>query len=398
MRDRPEQILRIACLTLAALVVLQLVRAGFQASQLAGAKIPAVPTLDTNTNSTAGPASELKTQSTNLAAAKINKSGPTNSVAGQKTGETNSVSTNAVTQTAGGTNSVSTNSVADRIAPGTNSASTNSEAAQATLGTNSISTNPEPVQIAGGTNSVSTNAVAQITGATNSAQTNSEVAQSGSGTNSVSTNSEVAQVTGATNSVATNAVAPVAAGTNSISTNSEAMRIVGGTNLLSTNVIAQTATNKNPVAGTNSVAAATTNSSGRQLPPSRAGMPGMPGQPGSAPKLSPEIQARVDKIVSSEIFAPVMHPLPMGLLGIAGDTAFLRSATGQTGLVKPGDSLGDLKLLQIGINRVVVEQDGQKKELTIFNGFGSGSLLTNQDDTTNENIQLHKRAGSPGTN
>ena len=190
----------------------------------------------------------------------------------------------------------------------------------------------------------------------------------------------------------------IAGGTNSVWTNSETAKIAGGTNSISTNVMAQTATNKNAIAGTNSVASTTTNSSGRRLPPSMAGMPGMPGQPGSAPKLSPEIQARVDKIVSSEIFAPVMHPLPMGLLGIAGDTAFLRSATGQTGLVKPGDSLGDLKLLQIGINRVLVEQDGQKKELTIFNGFGSGSLLTNQDDTTNENIQLHKRAGSPGTN
>jgi hypothetical protein len=341
MRDRSEQILRIACLTLAALVVLQLVRAGFQASQLAGAKIPAVPTLETKTNSTAGPASELKTQTTNLAAAapKIKTSLATNLAAAQKGSETNSISTNA-----------------------------------------------EPTQVAGGTNSV---------------WTNSEPVQITSATNSASTNSEAASIAGATNSVSTNGAAPVAAGTNAISinsTNSEAMRIAGGTNLLSTNVLAQTATNKNPVAGTNSVAFATTNSSGRQLPPSMARMPGMPGQPGSAPKLSPEIQARVDKIVSSEIFAPVMHPLPMGLLGIAGDTAFLRSATGQTGLVKPGDSLGDLKLLQIGINRVVVEQDGQKKELTIFNGFGGGSLLTNQDDTTNENIQLHKRAGSPGTN
>ena len=339
MRDRSEQILRIACLTLAALVVLQLVHAGFQASQLAGAKIPAVPTLETNTNSTASPASELKTQTTNLAGANKMKTSPATNLAAAQRGS--------------------------------------------------------------GTNLVSTNALEQITGATNSAQTNSEVAQSSSGTNSVSTNSEVAQVTGATNSVSTNAVVHIAAGTNSISTNStnsEAVRIAGGTNLLSTNVIAQTATNKNPVAGTNSVAAAATNSAGRQLPPSRAGMPGMPGQPGSAPKLSPEIQARVDKIVNSEIFAPVMHPLPMGLLGIAGDTAFLRSASGQTGLVKPGDSLGDLKLLQIGINRVLVEQDGQKQELTIFNGFGGGSLLTNQDNTTNENIQLHKRAGSPVTN
>ena len=109
-------------------------------------------------------------------------------------------------------------------------------------------------------------------------------------------------------------------------------------------------------------------------------MPGMPGMPGNAPKLPPAIQARVDKIVSSEILAPVMHPMPMGLLGIVGDTAFLRSASGQTGVVKAGDSLGDLKLLKIGVNRVLVEENGQKQELMIFNGYGGDSLLTNQDE------------------
>ncbi len=90
----------------------------------------------------------------------------------------------------------------------------------------------------------------------------------------------------------------------------------------------------------------------------------------------------MDKIVDSEIFAPVMHPLPMGLLGIAGDTAFLRTASGQTGLVKEGDSLGEIKLLRIGINRVLMEQDGQKKELTIFDGYGGDSLLPKPNETS----------------
>lgn len=98
-----------------------------------------------------------------------------------------------------------------------------------------------------------------------------------------------------------------------------------------------------------------------------------------SPPLPPVIKAQVDLIVNSEILGPAMHPLPMALLGIAGDTVFLRSADGQTGLVKEGDSLGDLKLLKIGINRVLVEQKGQKKELTIFDGYGGGSLLPKQD-------------------
>ena len=39
----------------------------------------------------------------------------------------------------------------------------------------------------------------------------------------------------------------------------------------------------------------------------------------------------------------------MALLGIAGRDAFLRAPNGQTGIVKVGDELGGIKLLQIGI-------------------------------------------------
>ena len=122
-------------------------------------------------------------------------------------------------------------------------------------------------------------------------------------------------------------------------------------------------------------------------------MPGMMGMPGNAgPPLPPQTQAEVDQIVNSGILGPVMHPPPMGLMGIAGDVAFLRTDSGQSGMVKEGDSLGDLKLLRIGINRVLVEQNGQTKELTIFDGYGGDSLLTNKMETQNENIQNHKQA------
>ena len=58
--------------------------------------------------------------------------------------------------------------------------------------------------------------------------------------------------------------------------------------------------------------------------------------------------------------------MPMALLGIADDDAFLRGPDGQTGMVKEGGELGGIKLLRIGINRVLIEQDGEKKELTVF--------------------------------
>jgi len=119
---------------------------------------------------------------------------------------------------------------------------------------------------------------------------------------------------------------------------------------------------------------------------SKKGLPpgGRPGAPSKVADLPAPIKERIDRIVQGEILAPVMRPLPMGLLGIAGQSAFLRGPDGQTGLVKEGDQLGTLKLLRIGTNRVLVEQDGEKKELTIFSGFGSESLLPKPDKTTNE--------------
>ena len=142
----------------------------------------------------------------------------------------------------------------------------------------------------------------------------------------------------------------------------------------STNVVVQTSPSK--PASSNSPAPKV---AANATPPPMPGMPGMPAKPRD---LSPEIQARVDRITDSEILGPVMHPLPMALLGIAGNVAFIRTATGQSGMVKEGDNLGDVKLLQIGINRVLVEQEGQKKELMIFSGLGGESLLPKESTST----------------
>lgn len=112
------------------------------------------------------------------------------------------------------------------------------------------------------------------------------------------------------------------------------------------------------------------------------GMGFMQGQGPQKTTVTPVIQASIDRITDSEIFGPVFHPLPMALIGIAGDVAFLRGPDGQTGLVKEGDELGSIKLIKIGTNRVLIEEDGQKQELTIFDGVGGQTLL---DKSTNEN-------------
>jgi hypothetical protein len=99
-----------------------------------------------------------------------------------------------------------------------------------------------------------------------------------------------------------------------------------------------------------------------------------------ATNLSPAISARIDRVTQSEILGPIIRPLPMALLGIAGQDAFLRAPNGQTGLLKEGEELGGIKLIRIGTNRVLIEHEGQQKELSVFSGFGSESLLPKQKE------------------
>lgn len=135
--------------------------------------------------------------------------------------------------------------------------------------------------------------------------------------------------------------------------------------------------------GTNSTLLTGTNKPGTNAALAK----GMPGRPDGANKpadVPPPIKARVERITASEVFGQVIRPMPMALLGIAGESAFLRGTNGQTGLVKEGAELGGLKLLRIGTNRVLVEAAGETKELTIFSGFGSESLLPKPKESTNE--------------
>jgi len=124
----------------------------------------------------------------------------------------------------------------------------------------------------------------------------------------------------------------------------------------------------------------------------------MAGMMGGGPPhvdLPPAVQSRVDKITDSEILGPVMRPQPVALIGIADEDAFIRAPDGQTGAVKVGHELGGIKLLLIGMNRVLVEEDGEKKELTLFGGLGSESLMPKTTDApTNSPSQTNKTLAS----
>ena len=214
--------------------------------------------------------------------------------------------------------------------------------------------------------------------------TNSQPAAERKGTNSVApppagksaTNAPAAQEQGKTTNAlavlqpakpATNTVAPSEPGP--ISTNSVAVSNSAGK---AVNSALQAQTGKG---GSNSIPPA----------PSGKGAAKSGPRPDLAKKdadLAAPIKNRIERITESEILGPVMRPMPMALLGIAGPDVFLRAPDGQTGLVKEGAELGGVKLLRVGINRVLIELEGKKQELTIFSGFGSETLL--EKEPTNE--------------
>jgi hypothetical protein len=264
---------------------------------------------------------------------------------------------------------------------------------------------PDVPTLAGGTNAPGTNVSITATGGTNlstgkAGGTNVTTAQkSGTGTNHTVA-SQTNLPAGATNLAAsgkspdTNMVAATkadtntvpASGTGSSSTNVAVGSIsnLPGTNLSTVAKGGGTNTNatvvaKGPGADTNAAAIA----AGARRGSSASARVGGPGG-GRGPELSPEMKKRVDWVVRSETLAPIVRPQPMGLLGIAGDRAFIRAPNGQTDMVKEGDTLGSIKLVKIGVNRVLVEENGEPKELMIYEGYGGESLLPKSTAKTNE--------------
>jgi hypothetical protein len=100
--------------------------------------------------------------------------------------------------------------------------------------------------------------------------------------------------------------------------------------------------------------------------------------------LPPAIKAKFDRITQSEILGTIVRPLPLALLGIAGSEALIRTPSGQTSFLKEGEEAGGVKLIRVGTNRVLIEHERQTRELMIFSGFGSESLLPKGDKVENK--------------
>jgi hypothetical protein len=123
-------------------------------------------------------------------------------------------------------------------------------------------------------------------------------------------------------------------------------------------------------------------------PPSQTAVPPAPASassPGTAPATPPSPPAadRYTLIQSSGILgAPPQGPPPPALLGFAGDYAIIRNPEGQSDLVKEGGTLGSVKVLRIGINRVLIEHKGKVEELSIFEGLGGQPLVPGKEAST----------------
>jgi hypothetical protein len=343
MRKPSPILLKGACVLFGGLLLYQVVRLVVGGNPLSKVTLPGVPSLPKPAESAAG------RKGTNAVA--VAEGGKTN----RQAGSTAAVKTNAgpVAAVTGGEEGVA------------KSASTN--------GAKGTATNPVVAEDASsrGSNVVAVTNLSSEAQKTNSAEL----------TKMLSDSEEESMVTGPTNIVsktthltATNVAAAEGEPAKTRATN----RVrAAGTNL----VVAEDAALKgsNAVAVTNASSGKKKTNSANAKEVAMAGMGpgfmGMPGMGGPAPELPPAIKARVNRIVDSEILGPVMRPMPMALMGIAGNVAFLRTATGQTGLAKEGEDVGGLKLLKIGINRVLVEDNGEKKELTIFSGLGGESLM-----------------------
>ena len=368
MREQVGPILKALCLVLAALLLYQIVQVARRANPLSHVAIPALPRLASDTNDLALATNSIAAKSSSNVAAQIGAG--TNAVAAKT--PTNAAGTNVAatkSRKAGSTNAVASEAAVS-VATNLIEAGSTNASALAAGSTNLVEkTNELRAELV---SEVLSNSSVETKVTTETPSKEIAGVEAGS-TDSATTNLLKVTSTNLVAEVATNISMAADTNVTRVSKHSTNLVVLAGPN--ATNAISS---------GTNFSKKAKSKSTNGLVPPGMAGMnmgPGAMRGGGKPAELPPDIKARVDRIYESELFGQVMHPMPMALLGIAGNTAFLRSPSGQTGLVKEGDSLGELKLLRIGINRVLVEQDGNKSELMIFNGYGGESLMPKEKDT-----------------
>ena len=108
-------------------------------------------------------------------------------------------------------------------------------------------------------------------------------------------------------------------------------------------------------------------------------------------ETEPTLRPVVAKVAESSLFGVAPPPPPPSpnqppkakapkLQGIAADFAILEIPGRGVHMIRLGDEEEGVKVLKLALNRVLIEVDGVKHELTIYSGFGSDPLLKPEED------------------
>ncbi len=110
-------------------------------------------------------------------------------------------------------------------------------------------------------------------------------------------------------------------------------------------------------------------------PPKPAAGGGARERPSAPPDPEPLPDRHAAIATSGVLGSPPGQKPPPALLGLLGGYAIVRAPDGSTDAVPEGGKVGDVQVLRIGTNRALVEWEGKRQELTIFDGIGGEPLL-----------------------
>lgn len=90
---------------------------------------------------------------------------------------------------------------------------------------------------------------------------------------------------------------------------------------------------------------------------------------------SEEVKVAVTIIKKSGVFGSPPKPRPSSLIGIAENVAFIQTPSGSVQGIEIGQTIQNVKVIKIDTNRVLIEENGKQRELTIYSGMGSETLI-----------------------
>ena len=93
-----------------------------------------------------------------------------------------------------------------------------------------------------------------------------------------------------------------------------------------------------------------------------------------------QVKTSIEIMKRSGLFGSPPKPRPSTLIGIAGDMAIIQTGSGGTKAMSVDETFQNVKLLKLDTNRALIEENGKTRELTLYSGMGSESLIDKGGD------------------